>query len=112
MSSLGRLSLLLSSKAKQLYAGQICYHIHQNLIAKEAIIQTNLRGVIPKGYILVTDAHPSKSDAEIHYTIDAYNDLDKPIGCIHMYEDGRIRVFDVPRAKALAAFLKKSDGSS
>lgn len=35
-----------------------------------------------------TDAHPSKSDAKTHYTIDAYdkdvNGLDKPIGCIHM----------------------------
>ena len=52
MSGFGKMIFLLSARAKQIYAGHICHHIHQNLIAKAATIQTEL-GVAPKGYILV-----------------------------------------------------------
>jgi len=110
----GKMALLLTSKAKQKYAGEICSHIWQNLTAKETAIRAKF-GVVPKGYILVTDAHPSRSDAKTHYTIDAYgkdgDNLDKPIGCIHMYEDDTVELFTRPRAKAWAAYLAKSGTS-
>ena len=35
-----------------------------------------------------------------HFTIDTYgsdkNDLDLPIMCIHVYEDGNVEAFDTP----------------
>ncbi len=52
MSAFGKMALLLTSKAKQKYAGQISSHIWQNLTANEATIKTTF-GVVPKGYILV-----------------------------------------------------------
>jgi len=115
MSSFGKMSLLLTSKAKQVYAGQTSVRIWQNLTANEATIKATL-GVVPKGFILVTDTHPSKSDAKTHYTIDAYDKdahgLDKPIGTIHMYQDNTFQLFTTPRSKAWDAYIAKLPKSS
>ncbi|KIK59495.1 hypothetical protein GYMLUDRAFT_60065 [Collybiopsis luxurians FD-317 M1] len=110
MSAFGKSLLLLSSRARQQYAGQISQRISDILKKNEASIKAKLGDV--NGFILVTDSHPSKSDAKHHYTIDAYgkdekHKLDKPIGCIHMYEDDTYQVFTAPRSKAWKAYTDK-----
>ena len=46
------MALLLSSKARQVYAGQTSATIWQTLTTNEGVIK-NALGVTPKGYILV-----------------------------------------------------------
>lgn len=54
---------------------------------------------------LSTDKHISASDARLHYTLDAFRSdggVDKPIGCIHVYEDDKLEleVYTKVRRKA------------
>jgi len=55
-------------------------------------------------YCFRKEQHPSKSEQETHYTVDAYgsdeNGIEKPIGCIHVFGDGRVELFDMARGKA------------
>lgn len=52
MSALGKIALLLTSKANQAYAGQISTNVWKYLCANETAIKNEL-GILPKGYILV-----------------------------------------------------------
>jgi len=55
LSPFGKMFLLLSSKAKQAYAGEICQFVSQTLATStnKATIKAGLSGAVPKGYILV-----------------------------------------------------------
>lgn len=50
------------------------------------------------------DLHRSQSDDKLHWTVDVYqkdeNELDKPVGCVHVYDDYTLRAFEKPRTKA------------
>ena len=114
------MAFLLSSEARRQYGGQICHHVLQSLNKYEntILIQQAFSGVVPRGYILVwvyfviepfvheyirTDLHTSRSDPKPHYTIDAYgvdgDGNDKPIGCIHVYENSSLFPYNKPRAR-------------
>lgn len=66
-------------------------------------------------FLFRTDVHSSTSDSQPHWTVDAYgvdeNSVDKPIGTIHVYEDGSVGPYRHPRSKAKEVWLRCSPTS-
>ncbi|KZT28357.1 hypothetical protein NEOLEDRAFT_916580 [Neolentinus lepideus HHB14362 ss-1] len=102
---LATLRTLLSSKAKVAYRSDVQNYVLGTISAKHSEIAADL-GKQPTGAVLVQDLHMSRSDSKPHWTVDIYTDkghgIHTPSGCVHVYGDNSVHVYDTPR-RALAA---------
>ncbi|KAG8824242.1 hypothetical protein FRB91_001670 [Serendipita sp. 411] len=107
--------LLIASETKRLLAVDIQVMVKNAIIAEQARLQSDLPSV-PNGYVVVESAHTSRADLREHITVDVYsrdaNNIDEPIGCLHVYSDTQLRVFRA-RSKALQAYrARKAEGNT
>ncbi|KAG8846365.1 hypothetical protein FRB91_000879 [Serendipita sp. 411] len=100
--------LLVASETKRLLAVNIQTMVKNAIVAEEAKIAT--LPAKPNGYVVVESIHTSRVDPSNHVTVDVYssdaNGIDQPIGCLHVYTDNRLEVFDV-RSKAQRAYEER-----